>query len=122
MRQQLAEYRVFWRQFRQAYNTTGAVAPSGRRLSRALAHYVRTGEPASAGGNPATPRRILEVGPGTGAVTTHIAQALRPNDQLTLVERNEEFVGHLQNQLRTSAVFDNCHDRVQLVHASLEDL
>lgn len=41
MRQRWADYRVFWREFRQQYHTTGAVLPSGRALARALVHYVR---------------------------------------------------------------------------------
>jgi phosphatidylethanolamine/phosphatidyl-N-methylethanolamine N-methyltransferase len=120
MAQRLADYRVFWRQFRQAYNTTGAVLPSGRGLSKALSHYIRHGEPASAGG-PANPRRILEVGPGTGAVTTQISGDMRSGDELTLVERNEEFVSHLQSQL-DSAEFDSTRDRIRLVHSGVEEL
>jgi phosphatidylethanolamine/phosphatidyl-N-methylethanolamine N-methyltransferase len=120
MAQRLADYRVFWRQFRQAYNTTGAVLPSGRGLSKALAHYVRHGEAASAAGN-GTPRRILEVGPGTGAVTAQIARDMRPDDQLTLVERNEEFVSHLREQLH-SPKFDAARERTSLVHSGVEEL
>src|SRR6185436_18579914 len=100
MRQRLADYRVFWRQFRQAYNSTGAVLPSGRGLAVALSRFVRDGEAASAArtngiftqsNNAANARRILEVGPGTGAVTVQIIGDMRPQDRLVLVERNAEF-------------------------------
>jgi phospholipid N-methyltransferase len=128
MAQRLADYRVFWRQFRQAYNTTGAVLPSGRGLSKALSYYIRHGEPASQGlslsksaGGPTNPRRILEVGPGTGAVTTQIARDMRSDDELTLVERNEEFVGHLRGQLSTTE-FDTTRDRIRLIHSGVEEL
>jgi phosphatidylethanolamine/phosphatidyl-N-methylethanolamine N-methyltransferase len=120
MAQRLADYRVFWQQFRRAYNTTGAVLPSGRGLSKALAHYIRHGEHASAGG-PTNPRRILEVGPGTGAVTTQIAHDMRPGDELILVERNQEFVNHLQSQLK-GAEFDSTRDRIRLIHSGVEEL
>src|SRR5690242_10259994 len=102
MGQRLAEYKVFWREFRQTYHTTGAVLPSGRALSRALSRFVRDGEAASAAGqssslDSAIPgRRILEVGPGTGAVTKQIVRDMRPHDRLTLVERNDQFVDHLR--------------------------
>jgi phospholipid N-methyltransferase len=118
MRQRLADYRVFWRQFRQQYHTTGAVLPSGRGLCVALAHFVRHGDPRSDNG----PRRILEVGPGTGAVTVQIAHDMRPTDQLTLVEYNEEFVRYLRGQLDSLPVFEPVHNRVTLVHSSVEDL
>jgi phosphatidylethanolamine/phosphatidyl-N-methylethanolamine N-methyltransferase len=131
MRQRLADYRVFWREFRQAYHTTGAVLPSGRALSRALSYYVRHGEAGSAAGEPtnpshnknsSVPRRILEVGPGTGAVTTQIARDMRPTDQLTLVERNDQFVEHLRRQLASASAFEGTRDRIQLLHSSVEDV
>lgn len=55
---------------------TGAIAPSGSRLGRALSRHVASPD--------ARPRAILEVGPGTGAVTRHIAARLRPGDRLDL--------------------------------------
>jgi phosphatidylethanolamine/phosphatidyl-N-methylethanolamine N-methyltransferase len=120
MAQRLADYRVFWRQFRQSYNTTGAVLPSGRGLSKALSHYVRHADASSAASN-SRPRRILEVGPGTGAVSIQIANDMRAEDELTLVERNEEFVSHLRAQLAGSE-FNNTRERIRLVHSGVEEL
>ena len=129
-RQRLADYRVFWRQFRQAYHTTGAVLPSGRGLStgpRPLrpprrGRFQRLANRSSAAGN-GNPRRILEVGPGTGAVTAQIARDMRPDDQLTLVERNEEFV---RSPPRAVAIRRSSHAThaiaSSLVHSGVEDL
>ena len=131
MHQRLADYRVFWRQFRQAYNSTGAVLPSGRGLARSLAHFVRAGEAASVAGqngadshsaSPINQRRILEVGPGTGAVTIQIARDMRPDDRLVLVERNDEFVAHLRSRLNDDPAFSDKGDRIALVHSTVEDL
>jgi phospholipid N-methyltransferase len=47
---------------------------------------------------------------------------MQPSDQLTLVERNEQFVSHLQNQLNSLGEFARWRDRVNLVHSSVEDL
>jgi phospholipid N-methyltransferase len=123
MGQQWADYRVFWRQFRETYHSTGAVLPSGRALSYALSRFVRDGdgEAASAAGN-SSPRRILEVGPGTGAVTAQIVQDMRPNDQLVLVERNEQFVAWLRGRLAEWPEFQLAGDRIKLVHAAVEEL
>src|SRR6187551_1881851 len=107
MRQRLADYRVFWRQFRRAYSSTGAVLPSGRGLAVALSRFVRDGgthvaeslrdsEMAVSERLRHVSRRILEVGPGTGAVTVQIIESMRPQDRLVLVERNDEFVTHLR--------------------------
>jgi phospholipid N-methyltransferase len=118
MQQRLTEYRVFWRQFREQYHTTGAVLPSGRALSRALTHFVRNADASKVGHS----RRILEVGPGTGAVTTQIVRDMRANDQLTLVERNDQFVKHLQKQIASATEFSHARDRITLVHSGVEEL
>jgi phosphatidylethanolamine/phosphatidyl-N-methylethanolamine N-methyltransferase len=117
MRQRLADYRVFWRQFRRAYNSTGAVLPSGRGLALALSRFVRDGE-----SHVAVSRRILEVGPGTGAVTVQIIEDMRPQDRLVLVERNEQFVSHLTTRLAEIPAAQSMRDRISLVHAAVEDL
>jgi phospholipid N-methyltransferase len=120
MHQRWADYRVFWQQFRRAYHTTGAVLPSGKALAGALCHYVRSdAEAASAAGRT---RRILEVGPGTGAVTGQIVRDMRSGDQLVLVERNEQFVARMRDRLTSEAEWNGAAARVSIVHASVEDL
>ncbi len=108
------DYRLFWREFRTNFRTTGAVLPSGRSLSRALARFVA--EPSDG------PRRILEVGPGTGAVTRQIAPAMRGSDKLDLVELNDGFVRSLREQLETCPVLAPKADRIRVLHCRLEDL
>lgn len=133
MGQRLADYRVFWRQFRQQYHTTGAVLPSSRGLCRALSHFVRAAAESpnagdtSAGDRPGVAqrvvsRRILEVGPGTGAATTQIVNDLRPTDQLTLVELNDKFVEHLCERLQSDSVFQPARDRITIIHSGVEEL
>ena len=56
MKQAFAEHLAFFRQFRETFETTGAVAPSSRFLAKALT------EPLSQRKGPV---RVLEVGPGT---------------------------------------------------------
>lgn len=125
MQQQWADYRVFLKEFRRTFTSTGAVMPSGARLSRALAHFVREGPspcPLPEGVGRTTERRILEVGPGTGAVTGHIVRALRPGDRLDLVERNDEFVARLRERLKSDAALAPSADRITLHHAGVEEL
>jgi len=134
MRQSWADYRVFWQQFRRAYNSTGALLPSGRPLCRALSRFVRNGDapgapgtsPSGHNGNESSTitngRRILEVGPGTGAVTLQIISDMRPDDRLVLVERNQEFVDHLGQRLRETPEVEARRDQILLKHASVEEL
>ncbi len=114
----LHDHRVFWRQFRQQFHTTGSVMPSGRFLSRALARYAghRPGVRGSHG------QRILEVGPGTGAVTRHIVERLGPDDRLDLVELNDQFVARLNERLVSEEAFRKVAPRTRVLHKRVEDL
>ncbi len=71
----------FLRNIRQV----GAVAPSSRFLSRRISAPLA--EWASGPGNP--PLRVLEVGPGTGAITKYIRPVLRTQDHMDVVELNQ---------------------------------
>lgn len=113
MRQRLADYRLFWREFRQTYHSTGAVLPSGRALSRALASRL---------GSSPRPQRILEVGPGTGAVTGHIVAQLGPQDQLDLVELNARFAAALRQRLKSDTTWREVAERVRVFEMPIEQL
>jgi phosphatidylethanolamine/phosphatidyl-N-methylethanolamine N-methyltransferase len=71
---------------------------------------------------PESGRQILEVGPGTGAVTAQLVTVLRPDDCLTLCELNDEFVRHLQQRFATDPAFEAVANRTQIEHKRLEDL
>ncbi|MFO1007646.1 MAG: methyltransferase domain-containing protein [Planctomycetaceae bacterium] len=79
----------FIRQVHQRFYTTGAVLPSSRFLA-----YNTTRPLAKFKG----PKRVLELGPGTGAVTRHIVKLINPEDHFDLVEINEEFGQILRNR------------------------
>ncbi len=109
----LRDYRLFWQEFRRNFHTTGAVLPSGRLLCRALSRWVRDGD---------CGRRVLEVGPGTGAVTAHIVAALRPDDVLDLVELNDCFVGRLRERFASEPAFARVAQRSRVLHQRVEEL
>jgi phospholipid N-methyltransferase len=110
----LHDHRVFWRQFRRHYHTTGAIAPSSRFLAAALARYV--GGPAGEG------KKLLEVGPGTGAVTAQIARLMSDRDTFDLVELNADFVRRLQQRFAAEMPFCSLGRRARVLHGRLEDL
>jgi len=83
----------FFRQFRTRFETTGAVAPSSRFLASAMTRPMRR--------RPDRPIRVLEVGPGTGAVSNRIVRLLRPGDQFDLVELNESFASILERRFQS---------------------
>ncbi len=107
------DQRVFWRQFRQQFHTTGSVLPSSRFLGRALARYVGVDD---------QPRRVLEVGPGTGAVTAQIVRRLGDCDTFDLVELNDEFVRRLNARFASEACFRRVAPRCRVLHQRIEAL
>jgi phospholipid N-methyltransferase len=92
----LRDQLLFFRQFRERFETTGAVLPSSRFLARAMTRPL-----ACCPG----PRRILEVGPGTGAVTGHIVREVRSNDCFDLVEINDQFAQLLKDRFNSDPVY-----------------
>ena len=127
--------RLFFREFRRTFRTTGAVLPSGRRLGRALARFVRQrpssmvpgcGVPGTIGEGRRVPacgwRRILEVGPGTGAVTRQIVACMGPEDRLDLVELNDRFVACLREQFCSDPALAAVADRARVLHCPVEQL
>ena len=113
MSSRFSELRLFFREFRATFQTTGAVLPSGRALSRRLARFVRETK---------GPKRILEVGPGTGAVTGWIVDAMGPDDRLDLVELNDRFVAVLRERFETDPAFRRVADRTTIHHCPVQDL
>ena len=113
MTSRLSEYRLFLGEFWRNFHTTGAILPSGRRLSAALARYV---------GQNGTAQKVLEVGPGTGAVTRHIVRALGPEDRLDMVELNAKFAERLRQGLQDDPVFRLVGPRARVFETAIEDL
>ncbi|MCD4726024.1 MAG: methyltransferase domain-containing protein, partial [Pirellulales bacterium] len=68
------------------------------------------------------PRKILEVGPGTGAVTRRIVGGMGADDQLDLVELNGTFVRQLERRFQTEPAFRGVADRARIHHCPIEEL
>jgi phospholipid N-methyltransferase len=109
----LAEFGAFFQEFRRTYRTTGAVLPSSRFVARRLAAPLD---------RLASPARILEAGPGTGAVTHTLLKRLRPADHLTVVELNERFVDVLERRFASDPTWAAKREQTTIVHGAVEDL
>src|SRR5580698_4885725 len=73
---------------------TGAVAPSGRALARAMA---------AAAGSPSH-GLVIELGPGTGPVTRSLIEAGLPPARLVLVEYDATFCRLLERRFGEASV------------------
>jgi len=84
-----SDHLLFFRQFREQFETTGAIAPSSRFLANAITEPFR---------HRSIPARLLEVGPGTGAFTRTIVRHLNLDERFDLVELNTEFAQRLERR------------------------
>lgn len=94
------------------YYTTGAIAPSSAFLAKSMTRAAR---------RHAGPKRVLEVGPGTGAFTRPILRGLRPGDEFHIVEINTVFCRKLERDV--IAPFRAAHPdiTVTLHNSAIED-
>jgi len=109
----LTDYQTFLTQFLRNQQTTGSLVPSGRALAKALCRHVGQGT---------RPQTILEAGPGTGAVTSHIVERLREEDCLSMVELNPTFAAHLRALFDTKPAFKHVASRCRIVEGSVKEL
>lgn len=113
---------AFFRQVKEHYHTTGAIAPSSRFLAAAQTGPLRerklvNGRQQRAGGS----LRVLEIGPGTGAVTRRIVRLLEPGDRLDLVEINQHFADVLDRRFQQDASFARVADQSQVHMVPLQE-
>jgi phospholipid N-methyltransferase len=85
----LAEYRTFARRAINNPTRVGAVAPSSPCLARVMATIVPTS------GTPT----VVELGPGTGALSTAVAHRLPKGSRHLAVELDSGMVAHLRETL-----------------------
>lgn len=81
---------VLVRQFLKDSRHTGSIMPSSSRLALAMTRSVRSGK---------HPKRVLEVGPGTGPFTKPLLRALRSGDEFDIVEINPYLSNRLENRM-----------------------
>jgi phospholipid N-methyltransferase len=80
----------FVRQAMKDFQHTGAIWPSGPGLAAVMTRTL---------GSVQGPRRLLEVGPGTGAFTKAVLKQLLPDDEFVIVELSEAFCAELDARL-----------------------
>ncbi len=94
---------VLVRQFLKDSRHTGAIIPSSSRLALAMTRSVRSGK---------HPKRVLEVGPGTGPFTKPLLRALLPGDEFHAVEINPTLSNRLETRLLQP--FRNAHPEISV--------
>jgi phospholipid N-methyltransferase len=93
------------------YRYTGAILPSSSILGRTMTRTLRQ-DP--------RPKRLLEVGPGTGPFTKFMLRALRPGDELHIVEINPAFARRLEDAMLAPYRASHPRTTVKLYCESIE--
>jgi phosphatidylethanolamine/phosphatidyl-N-methylethanolamine N-methyltransferase len=89
------ELYLFVKQFFYSPTAVGSLVPSSRKLAQSMMQNHVTSP---------YPKRYLEIGGGSGALTFHLINKMRPEDKLDIVETDPNFCailrkkfGHLEN-------------------------
>jgi phospholipid N-methyltransferase len=95
------------------FEEIGSLWPSSRSLSRAIVASIR---------DRPDPKRILEVGPGTGPFTREILAAMGDSDKLRICEINAQLLRSLKKQLEGDSRFLRHHGRVRFFQGPVQSL
>ena len=68
------------------------------------------------------PKTILEVGPGTGPITTELVRHLKADDRLVLCEVDDTFVAYLRKRFETEPELQRVRHQVEILHQSVADI
>jgi phosphatidylserine decarboxylase len=103
----------FFRQFVSNFRETGAVLPTSSFASCALSRKCAQWH---------GPKRVLEVGAGTGAITTEIIKHLHPDDQFVACEINPALAGYLRTRFAREPAFRTVAEQSSVYEGSILDL
>jgi len=108
----VSHYLEFFKQFRTTFETTGAIAPSSRFLASDMAGPMKQHQGT---------KQVLEIGPGTGAVTRQIVKQIQPGDQLDLVELNDKFVEILHKRFDSEQGFQEIKHQTSIHNCPIQE-
>lgn len=109
----LHEQITFVREFLSNLRTVGAVVPVSRYAAAALGSELarRRG-----------PKRVLEVGAGTGAVTASLVRQIQPGDAFVVCELNATFAAYLHQRFAQEAPFQRVADQTTVIEGDMLEL
>jgi phosphatidylethanolamine/phosphatidyl-N-methylethanolamine N-methyltransferase len=99
---------LFFKYFFKSTRHTGAIAPSSPFLAKKIVEKSKIGEA----------KTIIELGPGTGAITREILERMPEGCNLWTFEINKEFIEHLEKKYPEAR---HIHANITKLKKTLED-
>lgn len=109
----LQEKIYFFRQLLHCYSSIGALIPTSHFAAQSMSFEFSLHD---------SPCTILEVGPGTGAITAAIIKHMKPEDQLVLCEINLDFIHYLRWRFENDLQFVRVRDQVTMLHMDVNQI
>jgi phosphatidylserine decarboxylase len=109
----LSETLFFLNQITQGFDSIGAILPTSRQAAKAVAAEALRQQ---------TPKTILEVGPGTGPITTEIVKHLKASDRLVLCEISRDFCAYLYRRIGREPDLKRVRKQIEIHQMSVVDL
>lgn len=102
-----------WKEISKRFGQIGMVIPSSNSLARAMVKPMDslTG-----------PRRILEVGPGTGPMTREILRRMTEQDTFVICEINALFLARLRHDLQFNKYYQRHRERIRFYEGPVQGL
>jgi phospholipid N-methyltransferase len=97
-------HRLFLQESFRSLDLTASVFPSSRYLASALLRPIDFERA----------RIVVELGPGTGAVTNEILRRLGPDAKLLAIDINKSFINHLRNACNDPRLIPICGSATDL--------
>ena len=108
----------FVRAFFTEFKTTGTFFPSSKWAARELARPLTEANRES----PRTPKKILEIGAGTGSVTREIVKELEDGDYLAVCELNSRLMEELQRRLQEMPEYQKRKDQIEFFEGPVQEV
>jgi phospholipid N-methyltransferase len=103
---------VFLKEFIVEFQTTGSCFPTSKKAASELTVPLRGRR---------TPKRILELGPGTGSVTFPIIESMIPGDTLSICEINPRFMRELKTKLEKNATYQKFKSQINFYECPIQE-
>jgi phosphatidylethanolamine/phosphatidyl-N-methylethanolamine N-methyltransferase len=102
----------FLREFIQEFHSTGSAFPTTKWAAQALSGPLE---------GQRRPKRILELGPGTGSVTFPILTKMIPGDHLSICEINPRFMSELQVKMANEPLYHKFKENISFFTGAIQD-